>query len=83
MGNVPDTHVDPRPKMFAALLAFMVAPAIAAGQAVSDYPPPREGIAPAVATLNVDPEMLRAGAAIFAKQSRESELADDVNARSL
>ena len=50
------------------ILAGLIAPAVAEGQAATSYPPPREGIAAAVATLNVDSQMLDTGAAIFAEQ---------------
>ena len=66
--TMPGTHAYRPPKTLAVLLACLFAPAIAAAQAASKYPPPREGIAPAVATLNVDPDMLDTGAAIFEKR---------------
>lgn len=63
-----DTPVERQPLIFAVLLATLIAPAIAVGQAASSYPPPREGIAAAVATLNVDAAMLETGAATFAER---------------
>ena len=52
----------------AALATFASGPlcaAAAAGQEDPVYPPQREGISPAVATLNVDPALLKDGASIY------------------
>lgn len=60
--------VGRQPQILTLVLSCLFAWANAAGQSQSSYPPPREGIAPAVATLNVDSNMLNTGAALFAER---------------
>jgi len=66
--NVDRQTKSGSPRRLAAAIACLVAQAAGSGQEAPSYPPPREGIAAAVATLNVDDEMLDSGAAIFAER---------------
>ncbi len=65
-----------RPQILTLVFSFSFAWANAAGQSLPSYPPPREGIAPAVATLNVDSDMLTTGAAVFAERCSTCHGAD-------
>jgi alcohol dehydrogenase (cytochrome c) len=71
------------------LLLAVLAAGGSQAQQPATYPPPREGIAPAVATLNVDAAMLGSGAATYRRacaachgdDGAGGELAEGLNAR--